>query len=737
MNKDIFSFGQQQGGTLVTQLRASLESHLPAAAPMSRSTAREFINSASMESLSDSVYQDLRSSVDNLKVTLESAIKDLNLSREHEQVNNNQRRAGIMAAVLAQDLRAAGTRTFQQPSLESRDGVKTELSPASGGVKHDRRLMVSTEQYSEQENAAMTSYSVAWNMVSSRQDKFNEAFWPTIVVDPNKFGYEITMPLVQVYNEISRGTDGTSTKANFGRTPIVKALIEPKILQTDTTRLIPIVRANNANVFVPAATIPVINLSYEGNTYPTAPIAFPCNGIDVLGISQTDELLKTGFMDSTDALDPKVNLDALYVKVGTDVIKFGNLENLAMSAFTNAQQGLNQRANLNFTTKMLVVNQFTTQYDGSTSTVLAPITSVKAFVELQVDVYGHIDLQTARLHMAQPTISVSRVKDANGNVLDTSTGTGQTLAAIFNGATVLGFDLEARRINANRRERGQLIDFTTYRQLYEIPVLSPITVLRPMSDGRSDTEASDLNALTIATHVRVNNMGVAQLLKTQSALRSFVTVNGAVTANGTVDNLDPEIMGVSRMILSPYYEEQNINVLTRVDSQKSFERAADTQALMVNVLRDMAYRGYRDSGFQAAQIGIYGNNSQPPMVKIGTDPVIARYLQVAGDFRTLGNEFPVEVVDTLNINMRGKIVMVFQTQGDNSGNDPLGFGNMLWRPEIVTVLPLHRGGANSKELTAQPSVRFICKTPIMMVVNVTGLSDVMTQKVTVNYFQVP
>lgn len=62
---------------------------------------------------------------------------------------------------------------------------------------------------------------------------------------------------------------------------------------------------------------------------------------------------------------------------------------------------------------------------------------------------------------------------------------------------------------------------------------------------------------------------------------------------------------------------------------------------------------------------------------------------VTGDFRTLGNEFEVKVVTTLNTNMVGKIAVSFgQFNGATEGvPNPMHFGNMAYKPELVTVLP--------------------------------------------------
>jgi hypothetical protein len=61
--------------------------------------------------------------------------------------------------------------------------------------------------------------------------------------------------------------------------------------------------------------------------------------------------------------------------------------------------------------------------------------------------------------------------------------------------------------------------------------------------------------------------------------------------------------------------------------------------------------------------------------------------------------------------------------------DPLHFGFMAWKPELTIVLPLHRNGANSKELTVCPSFRHFGNLPVLTTIYVEGIEDVIDSKV--------
>ena len=66
-------------------------------------------------------------------------------------------------------------------------------------------------------------------------------------------------------------------------------------------------------------------------------------------------------------------------------------------------------------------------------------------------------------------------------------------------------------------------------------------------------------------------------------------------------------------------------------------------------------------------------------------------------------------------------------------SNPLHFGNMAYKPEIVTVLPLHRNGGNSRELTVSPSFLHVVNLPVLGVINVKNLdATVLASKVAIN-----
>jgi hypothetical protein len=152
----------------------------------------------------------------------------------------------------------------------------------------------------------------------------------------------------------------------------------------------------------------------------------------------------------------------------------------------------------------------------------------------------------------------------------------------------------------------------------------------------------------------------------------------------------------------------------------------------------VAYRLYRDSGFQAAvdtqAAGVQGN----PTVMIGTDPMTARYLQVDGESRLAGPDFEFRVVTSPDLRVQNKLIIALGYPEKNQGEvNPMHFGNMLWSPEMVLNLPISRGGQISKELTVQPRFRHVVNVPVLGVVDITNLPQAATNKAVVATHEIP
>lgn len=669
----------------------------------------------------------------DLDVAVESLSRVISSNRDL-QVTQAQRDAALAAGILGSEpvefLRAS------VPSASRLAGLATESVSVIGtaGVEGamDNRV-VSVEAYDNRENRNVAAYSVAYNLMAARQDEFGEAFYPTVVVTPENVGYEVSIRLHYVTDEVRRAINGSLSK--FNRQNIINAAVDPTILRNDQTKIVPVVRsgggANDSTAnFVAAADVTPYAVLLDNASVTTAPLKIG-KSIELLGVSQTDAMIASGVLDQTDAIDSSVRLAAVYVKLNfgsgvgatSAVVKFNTL-GLPGSDFTAAPQGNTRALSLNFISEAPRVVAATKQVDGSDITEIASLATDVA--RLRLSIFGSVTQDTGVTTLNAAAVEVASVTNSGGDRLDLTTGAGAAAAALFAGATVLGYDLVAFRTNSNRRQRGQLIDTQYQRNVYGVPLLPPITALRPVGETEANDNAQ-LESLITATKLRTSNAAVTSLLAAAARLKEFVNAADHLTAQ-------PEILGVARYMVKATYFEDAINVATDINSLTSSDRADDLQALLINKLRDVAFNLYVSSAYKPAADAINGGASVKPVILVGCDPYIARYLTLSGDTRTLTEQFDLKIVSTWDQRVRGTMfITIADPAALNSGvPSPLHFGAMAWKPELTVMMPITRNGATSFELTVQPSFRHIENLPVLGVVSVSGIKEAIASKISVD-----
>jgi hypothetical protein len=703
--------GASSGGPLNLMI-SRLQENLNSSHVVSTQVAHSAL---SLESLRDDESHALYMAGNEISTALEAIAIDIGIERT---LTEAQIKAASAAGILAGDYRAFLAHKLDTPMVSTESmaivqpfGIEDALSDRS----------FSLEAYDERENRNAVIYSIAYNMQSARQDEFGETFFPTIVVTPDNVGFGVTVNLMMVYDGIERKLTGVFQ--DFQKKNIIRAVADPTILRKEQTKIIPNYRVQSADKFVANTVVPSHVILLEGESITTAPLLVG-KKVDLIGLSQTDTLLAAGIMDQTDSIDPYITLQNVYVSVtdgtATDILKINTL-NLPLANFTYSTQNNYRLMTMNFTTTSVLINKLTKQADGSALVALAGIVSGDLITRLELVLNGTVNIETGETTVFGNALAVHTVQDSNGDLLDLTAAPALAIVTTVAAGKIEGYDLQAYRTNMNRRQRGQLIDVTKFTQLYNVPLRSPITTIHPINtDGQTD--ASDVQALITATRIRTSNEAVTALINTSLLLREYVDSRDLV---GT----GPDILGVGRFFVMPTYYEESIDMNLAIDSIKSHERAADIQAVLVNKIRDYAFRMYRDSQYKAASDAFAGGISPTPIVIIGTDPVLARYLTVTGDLRTLGGEFDIRIVSSLDTRVSGKIFISFGVfdENRNVGPNPLNFGNMVWSPELVLTANISRGGSISKETVVQPRYLFVTHLPILTVLEITNVPDVLNK----------
>ncbi len=677
-----------------------------------------------LEGIDEAVVLEMDNASEVLTTALESIYTSLPMPP-----SKAGRQAAMVAAMMTGDIDSylsSGSHAMEAFSAAFSGDKATSMVITAG--EGNRAAM---EAYDEKELRNSASYSVAYNLNAPRQDAVGELFFPTIVLNPDQVGYQISIRLIQVYPELRRNIDGSVN--DFKARNIIQALIDPSIMRSETLSVFPVYRTESASNFIDTALLTPANITVEGEEITTSPLKFD-NKFSLIGISQTPALLATGTMDSTDALDAAISLKNLYVSLKsgatTELLKF-KTDMMPLANFVNMQQDDWRQMQLTFLTDALLVSEKTVKANGQASTLLADIASNKLAVRLDITVNGTVNVEIGTTNLIASKITVKSVTDEDGRLLSlTQAGLGKDVVDLFAGAKAEGYDLTAQRTNSNRRQRGKMLRQTFQNQAYNVPLRDPLTIPRPQMVG-DQNDASDLAALISATRARISNAAVEKLLDTAAMLKELVTQNDLVENN-------LPILGVARHLVTAFYDEFEIDVAATLNNLTSNQKYDDISATLINNLRDLVYRMLTESGYQAAADALSGGIAPMPIVMIGTDPKTARYLMLSGDLRTLGAEVDMKVATTLNLDLRNKIVVAFgqPNAGDGTPN-PLHFGNMIWKPELTLIMPTQRNGSNSKEITVTPSYNHIVNCPIMALITVKGLTEAMTTKSVIATHETP
>ena len=670
----------------------------------------------STESLDVNTEQLLVNIYNNIESSVKTIASDFGIA-----VENHQLEAASIAGIFATNPKAVlGSK------LKSIDSSVTVMMPAVSDGYMDRP-MISTEAYDERDNRNAQMYSIIYNLLASRQDDFGETFLPTIIVNPSEVGITLSVKLFYVYNDFKRSVNGAL--ANYGRKNVIRAYADAEILKNEQTKVVPVLRTgggadDNSDKFVSVSDVPAWSVNLGSNiAVTTAPLKVDTK-VDLIGISQTNELLNSGLMGPTDSLDTYFKLESIYVKVTdgtkTNVVRI-ETENLPSSSFTYAPQGNYRRMILTMDTDGIVLDYSTLDVNGTTVTALPELATNK--VRLQFSMTGNVTLDKGDAVINRGSLALVTMRNAAGQLV---TGAAfKTLADKLAAAEVIGYTLVAYRANSNIRQRGQLLDSQIEYRAIPVPYRSPISILMPAVNAGAD-DSSALQTLITTTGIRVSNEAVSTLLKAQTTLASY---NPVANENGDL----PEMSAIGQYYVKPVYFSESMNLSNVVDSLKSHEKIKDIRAALVEKIRFYANEMYRQSEYKAAAAVLTGNVGFKPTVIVGTDPVIYNYIMADGDLRTLGDTFDVKVVSTLDQRVAGKIFISFGVfdQNRNSQINPLNFGNLLYSPELTVAMPISRDGQISRELIVTPRFVHILNLPIMTVLNVTGLPDTIN-KVAVN-----
>lgn len=623
-------------------------------------------------------------------------------------------RAGLIAALASQQ----PGQYHKQALTGAKDGSMMSLESIYTGLGGDVDVApsdaYSQESFDETELNAFAAQNIVFNVLASRQDAFAEAFFPTKVIAPSEGGIKITVDRQEVIDYAQHKTDGSSLNVN--RRNLIEAYADHRILARPATELVPWANVDgsaDAN-FVADADVAAKNVEISGHSVRTRPLKIG-KRINFLGLSQHPGLMENGTLDVTDQIAPGARLKNVYLKLddGTapEVIRF-NTEHMSRNQFKKSAEGQGREVVLNFVTESLPLDGNTKTIGGAASALLkTQVEDQNVVVRLSLSVNGNGNLDRGEIQLNASPVHVEAVIDASGEELSLTAGIGKAVVDRLEAlnASIIGYDLAARRSNSNWRSTGALIDVTPYTESYAIEPGYPISVLTPTDETQNGAKIS---GMINAARVRNSNNAITTLINYAEQLEAHTEA----MARG----VKTDILGAGRHIVKPFFRSEAVDVDARVESISSHERAMDVSRVLVDAIRDMAYRMYREGNYGPALDLANAGTATKPTVLIGCDAVTERYLNIQADERLLGSQMDFRIVSTNDTRMSDVIYLTFTRERPGS-EDGLSFGVHAYMPELIQRVTTQRGGSTAKNDRVVPRNIHVPVLPILGKLEVVNL----------------
>ena len=600
------------------------------------------------------------------------------------------------------------------------------------------RRQWSNEVFDDRNLQNYAKVAVGFHVLAARQTPAAEAAFPTYALPPDSNGFEIEVERPLVFNQIWHDVKGNTIDFNRHRKLLLNAYQDHTILQNTATLIKPYFvdgdAENNAN-FVDNAIVPAVpyDASKPEEAFKTSWYK-PGANFSVVGIGQNPELAKLGQANTTDTLDHRVMLDKILLAVktadGTSYIPF-DTKHLAYSGYNPAFEGQNRKLVLTFSTEDLTLHSGVKDVKGQTPAALATFNTSYANyrVLLSIDVNGKINLESTENKIGAASAEVYEVIKVTGTGVDAvvepaEPAVAATIKALFQSIELFGYKLEAFLTNFNRAIHGPLVTQERYKDAHVVPLGAPITAQMPVVDAANPTIDVTTPANTLM--IRNSNNAFSQLFSFEKILeQAQLALNGR---NAAV----PQIRAIGRWLLRrSWYDHKEFVLTDEINSLQTADRNINISAGICNMLRIMVNTGYYHTNFQAAMDVLGVAVGQKPKIVLICNPIVANYIWEKGDSRTLGDGWEFDIVadaDNRFIdrdkdgNPVYRIYAFFKIDGVD-GPHPLNFGNMIYKPDLTTQLPITRDNRTTVEFTTQPWTLHVNHCPVLFRLDVHGLRE--------------
>lgn len=615
------------------------------------------------------------------------------------------------------------------------------LPVASAGVTpfdyQVERRQYSNEVFDDRNLQQYVRTAVGFHILAARQTPAAEAAFPTYSIPPDSNGFEIEVERPLVFNQIWHDVKGNTVDFNRHRKLLLNAYQDYTILQNTATLIKPYWvdgdADNNANFVDAAIVAPTKYGTSPEEDFKTSWFK-PGALYSVVGIGQHPELAKLGQANTTDTLDHRVMLDKILLKVvtaaGTSYIPF-DTKHLAYSGYNPAFEGQNRKLVLTFSSEDLTIHSEVKDVDGNVPAALSTFNTTYSNyrVLLSIDVNGKINLESSENKVQSAEAEVHEVIKVTGTGVDAvvepaEAAVAAAIKALFTSIELFGYKTEAFLTNFNRAIHGPLVTQERYKDAHVVPLGAPITAQMPVVDTANPTIDVTTPANTLM--IRNSNNAFTQLFSFEKILeQAQLAVNGL---NAAV----PQIRAIGRWLLRrSWYDKKEFALTDEINSLQTADRNANISAGICNMLRIMINTGYYHTNFQAAMDVLGVAAGKKPKIVLLCNPIVANYIWEKGDSRTLGDGWEFDIVPDADNrfidrdqdgNPVYRIYAFFKIDGVD-GPHPLNFGNMIYKPDLTTQLPITRDNRTTIEFTTQPWTLHVNHCPVLFRLDVHGLRE--------------
>lgn len=710
-------------------------------------------SSFGLESLVSAVYaenNDVSPDLVDAESQLRASVEEAYGEGAYNELSDCQRDAGLYALAGQRSIRGAmetagrsavavtpGVASVEGYGVVSNFGMPFTAGAAAPFDYQVERRQPSNEEFDDRKLDGYVRTSVGFHILAARQTAAAEALYPGFALPPDANGFEIEVERPLVFNQIWHDNNGNTTDWNRHRKLLLNAFQDYTILQNTATRIKPYWAAGNADnnaMFIDNSVVPATPYGATAEESFTTSWFKPGAKFSLVGAGLNPEFAKLGTPNTTDTIDHMVMLDKVLMRVETaSGVSFipVNTRHMAYSGFNPAGEGQHRKLVLTFAAEDIAIHAATLDVNGAAPVALTTLATTYANyrVLMSVDINGKINLANSETSIQAAEGNVSSVLKVTGTGIDAvvteaDAAMTATIKALFTSITFVGYKLEAYLTNFNRAIHGPLVTQERYKDIHSIPLGAPITAQLPVVDTANAN--IDVTSPANTLMVRNSNNAFSQLFTFEAILEQAQLA--ATGHNATV----PQIRAIGRFLLKrPWMAKEAIVLTDEVNSLSTSNRNADNSAAICNKLRIMLNVGYYHTNMQAAMDVLGLSAGQKPKVVLVCNPIVANYIWEKGDSRTLGDGWAFDIVPDqdmrlidrdANGNPVYRIYAVFKVAGVD-GPHPLNFGNMIYKPDLATQLPITRDNRTTVEFTVQPWTLHVNHCPVMFRLDIHGLKE--------------